>query len=36
MHEREAILKRSHELTGSLLQIQQVLHSLRVKVNIAG
>lgn len=36
MREREAILKRSHELTGSLLQIQQVLHSLRVKVNIAG
>ncbi|XP_023708099.1 uncharacterized protein LOC111864808 isoform X3 [Cryptotermes secundus] len=34
--EREAILKRSHDLTGSLLQIQQVLHSLRVKVNIAG
>ncbi|XP_069687402.1 uncharacterized protein [Periplaneta americana] len=34
--ERETILKRSHDLTGSLLQIQQVLHSLRVKVNIAG
>ncbi|PSN55980.1 hypothetical protein C0J52_02156 [Blattella germanica] len=34
--DREAILKRSHDLTGSLLQIQQVLHSLRVKVNIAG
>ncbi|KAJ9579846.1 hypothetical protein L9F63_004496, partial [Diploptera punctata] len=33
---REAVLKRSHDLTGSLLQIQQVLHSLRVKVNIAG
>jgi hypothetical protein len=29
-------LKRSHDLTGSLLQIKQVLHSLRVKVNIAG
>jgi hypothetical protein len=34
--EREAILKRSHDLTGSLLQIQKLLHSLRVKVNIAG
>ncbi|KAJ8870776.1 hypothetical protein PR048_027075 [Dryococelus australis] len=33
--QREAILKRSHELTGMLLQLQQAIHSLRVKLSIA-
>ncbi|KAK7793947.1 hypothetical protein R5R35_005816 [Gryllus longicercus] len=33
--QNEAILKDSHDLTGTLLQLQTVIHSLRVKVNIA-
>ncbi|XP_063224785.1 LOW QUALITY PROTEIN: PHD finger protein 20-like protein 1 [Bacillus rossius redtenbacheri] len=33
--QREAVLRRSHELTGMLLQLQQAIHSLRVKLSIA-
>lgn len=35
INRRTAMLKRSFDLVGSLLKIQQMLHSLRVKVNIA-
>ncbi|XP_067014455.2 uncharacterized protein [Anabrus simplex] len=33
--QREMVLKRTHELTATLHQLNQVIHSLRVKVNIA-
>lgn len=29
------MLKRSYDLVAALLQIQQILHSLRVKINVA-
>jgi len=29
------MLKRSYDLVAALLQIQQLLHSLRVKINVA-
>ncbi|XP_015180714.1 PREDICTED: uncharacterized protein LOC107068609 isoform X4 [Polistes dominula] len=32
---RTAILKRSYDLVSALLQMQQILHSLRVKINVA-
>lgn len=35
INKRTAMLKRSYDLVGSLLKIQQMLHSLRVKINIA-
>nr|XP_034186180.1 PHD finger protein 20 isoform X3 [Osmia lignaria] len=35
VNQRTAMLKRSYDLVASLLQIQQVLHSLRVKINVA-
>ncbi|XP_024944954.1 PHD finger protein 20 isoform X5 [Cephus cinctus] len=35
INQRTAMLKRSYDLVGALLQIQQVLHSLRVKINVA-
>ncbi|XP_006566203.1 PHD finger protein 20 isoform X6 [Apis mellifera] len=35
VNERTAMLKRSYDLVAALLQIQQVLHSLRVKINVA-
>lgn len=35
MNQRMAMLKRSYDLIGSLFQIQGVLHSLRVKINVA-
>lgn len=35
MHQREDILKRSHDLCSLLLLTQKVIHSLRVKVHIA-
>nr|XP_012135435.1 PREDICTED: PHD finger protein 20 isoform X3 [Megachile rotundata] len=35
INKRTAMLKRSYDLVASLLQIQQVLHSLRVKINVA-
>ncbi|XP_046393390.1 uncharacterized protein LOC124161192 isoform X3 [Ischnura elegans] len=34
--QRFRVLKKSHELTGSLLQLKTVVHSLRVKVNMIG
>lgn len=33
--QRRAMLKRSYDLVGALLQIQETLHSLRVKMNVA-
>ncbi|XP_046414567.1 PHD finger protein 20 isoform X2 [Neodiprion fabricii] len=33
--QRAAMLKRSYDLVAALLQIQQILHSLRVKINVA-
>ncbi|XP_014479380.1 PREDICTED: uncharacterized protein LOC106746825 isoform X7 [Dinoponera quadriceps] len=35
INQRTAMLKRSYDLVGALLQIQQILHSLRVKINVA-
>ena len=35
VNKRRAMLKRSFDLVGSLMQIQEVLHSLRVKINVA-
>ncbi|XP_076246985.1 PHD finger protein MBD-R2 isoform X3 [Calliopsis andreniformis] len=35
INRRTAMLKRSYDLVAALLQIQQVLHSLRVKINVA-
>ncbi|KAK2576179.1 hypothetical protein KPH14_007496 [Odynerus spinipes] len=35
INRRTAILKRSYDLVAALLQIQQILHSLRVKINVA-
>ena len=35
VNQRTAMLKRSYDLITALLQIQQVLHSLRVKINVA-
>ncbi|KOC63389.1 PHD finger protein 20-like protein 1 [Habropoda laboriosa] len=35
VNERTAMLKRSYDLVAALLQIQQVLYSLRVKINVA-
>ncbi|XP_043514068.1 PHD finger protein 20 isoform X1 [Frieseomelitta varia] len=35
VNQRTAMLKRSYDLVTALLQIQQVLHSLRVKINVA-
>ncbi|XP_043259702.1 uncharacterized protein LOC122401564 isoform X2 [Colletes gigas] len=35
INQRTAMLKRSYDLVAALLQIQQVLHSLRIKVNVA-
>lgn len=35
INKRTAILKRSYDLVAALLQIQQILHSLRVKINVA-
>ncbi|XP_011501583.1 PREDICTED: uncharacterized protein LOC105365182 [Ceratosolen solmsi marchali] len=35
LNERAAMLKRSYDLIAGLLQIQTLLHSLRVKVNVA-
>ncbi|XP_071455555.1 PHD finger protein 20-like isoform X2 [Hetaerina americana] len=35
-NQRFKVLKKSHELTGSLLQLKTVVHSLRVKVNMIG
>ncbi|KAG8238446.1 hypothetical protein J437_LFUL002903 [Ladona fulva] len=34
--QRSKVLKKSHELSGSLLQLKTVVHSLRVKVNMIG
>ncbi|XP_047362274.1 PHD finger protein 20 isoform X3 [Vespa velutina] len=35
INKRTAILKRSYDLVAALLQMQQILHSLRVKINVA-
>ncbi|XP_076172113.1 PHD finger protein MBD-R2 isoform X2 [Ptiloglossa arizonensis] len=35
VNQRTAMLKRSYDLVAALLQIQQVLHSLRIKINVA-
>ncbi|XP_076282209.1 PHD finger protein MBD-R2 isoform X2 [Lasioglossum baleicum] len=35
LNQRTAMLKRSYDLVAALLQIQQVLHSLRIKINVA-
>ncbi|XP_033180015.1 PHD finger protein 20 isoform X4 [Bombus impatiens] len=35
VNQRTAMLKRSYDLVAALLHIQQVLHSLRVKINVA-
>ncbi|XP_072765573.1 PHD finger protein 20 isoform X7 [Anoplolepis gracilipes] len=35
INQRTAMLKRSYDLVAALLQIQQLLHSLRVKINVA-
>ncbi|XP_066583660.1 PHD finger protein 20-like protein 1 isoform X2 [Prorops nasuta] len=35
INKRTAMLKRSYDLVAALLQIQQILHSLRVKINVA-
>ncbi|KAG7205562.1 hypothetical protein KM043_007536 [Ampulex compressa] len=35
VNQRTAMLKRSYDLVAALLQIQQILHSLRVKINVA-
>ncbi|XP_053979271.1 PHD finger protein 20 isoform X1 [Hylaeus volcanicus] len=35
INQRTAMLKRSYDLVAALLQIQQVLHSLRIKINVA-
>ena len=35
INQRTAMLKRSYDLVASLLHIQDVLHSLRVKINVA-
>ncbi|XP_014300215.1 PHD finger protein 20 isoform X2 [Microplitis demolitor] len=35
INKRAAMLKRSYDLVGALIQIQQILHSLRVKINVA-
>lgn len=35
INQRTAMLKRSYDLVSALLQIQQILHSLRVKINVA-
>ncbi|XP_020710095.2 PHD finger protein 20 isoform X3 [Athalia rosae] len=35
INHRSAMLKRSYDLVAALLQIQQILHSLRVKINVA-
>ncbi|XP_011690021.1 PREDICTED: PHD finger protein 20 isoform X1 [Wasmannia auropunctata] len=35
INQRTAMLKRSYDLVTALLQIQQLLHSLRVKINVA-
>ncbi|XP_011343057.1 PHD finger protein 20 isoform X2 [Ooceraea biroi] len=35
MNQRTAMLKRSYDLVAALLQMQQILHSLRVKINVA-
>ncbi|XP_076686352.1 PHD finger protein MBD-R2 isoform X4 [Andrena cerasifolii] len=35
VNRRTAMLKRSYDLVAALLQIQHVLHSLRVKINVA-
>ena len=35
IQQRTAMLKRSYDLVSSLLQVQTLLHSLRVKINVA-
>lgn len=35
INSRKAVLKRSHDLSGSISLLSQVIHSLRVKLNIA-
>ncbi|XP_034934323.1 uncharacterized protein MBD-R2 [Chelonus insularis] len=35
INKRMAMLKRSYDLVGALLEIRQILHSLRVKINVA-
>ncbi|XP_076228860.1 PHD finger protein MBD-R2 isoform X2 [Nomia melanderi] len=35
VNQRTAMLKRSYDLVAALLQIQQALHSLRIKINVA-
>ncbi|XP_017758548.1 PREDICTED: uncharacterized protein LOC108549586 isoform X3 [Eufriesea mexicana] len=35
VNQRTAMLKRSYDLVAALLHVQQVLHSLRVKINVA-
>ncbi|XP_012214996.1 PHD finger protein 20-like protein 1 isoform X3 [Linepithema humile] len=35
INQRTAMLKRSYDLVAALLQVQQLLHSLRVKINVA-
>ncbi|XP_025991994.2 uncharacterized protein LOC105202675 isoform X4 [Solenopsis invicta] len=35
INQRTAMLKRSYDLVAALLQIQQLLHSLHVKINVA-
>uniref|UniRef100_A0A0C9QXJ9 Phf20l1 protein n=1 Tax=Fopius arisanus TaxID=64838 RepID=A0A0C9QXJ9_9HYME len=35
INKRTAMLKRSYDLVGALIQIQKILHSLRVKINVA-
>lgn len=35
INQRTAMLKRSYDLIAALLQMQQLLHSLRVKINVA-
>ncbi|XP_011872966.1 PREDICTED: PHD finger protein 20 isoform X3 [Vollenhovia emeryi] len=35
INQRTAMLKRSYDLVAALLQMQQLLHSLRVKINVA-
>jgi hypothetical protein len=31
----EMILKESHDITATIVRLQEVIHSLRVKINIA-
>lgn len=35
INQRTAMIKRAFDLVGAFHQIQQVLHSLRVKINVS-